>query len=197
MTQFAYRAGDTWVEIIGAWASMLGDHAPGWVDAASPAERQASGAVAIEDGQLRPHAHQTKVGEELVDVGGVPTRRGVFVDLTIDERKAEMTAMLRTSWLVHELSGFDGPGGRVPTDETTQRRLLVALAFPSDYAVPWEARPGEMVLVSAAQIAALSGAIFGHVAVCAAQAYGLQTKIKAAKTHAELSAVDLNAGWPA
>lgn len=202
MTQraYAFRAGDRWIEIIGAWASMLGDHHAGWVDTATPAERQAAGAVEIQDGQLVPHAWQIKLGEELVDKAGVPTRQGVFADLTLDERRHEMIAQLRTLWHVHEVSGFVGPAGHVATDETVQRRLLVALAqldLPhADETIAWEIRPGQIVATSPSQLRLLAAAVFQHVGQCAQHARLKLQQLNAAQDHAQLSAIDLTQGWP-
>lgn len=198
---YAYQQAGQWCEILGAFATDDGSYPPGWAEAATPAERAAAGIVAISFGQLDPLPHQRKVGDdELVDVGGVPTRRGVFETISLDARKANMLAAIRDARWQHEQAGFTGPAGPVRSDDATQGKVTGAVQLfdlnPDLTTLDWELAPGVFASVTKAQLTDMGVAIGAHVQACFTRSRQLTEAVLAAATHAELTTLDLESGWP-
>lgn len=196
---YAYKLNGQWAEAIGAIQTDAGSFPPGWAEAATADERTAAGFVEIAEGQLAPTNQQRKTGEEIADVGGVPTRRGVFEDLLVADRKADLLAAIRATRWTHEQAGFTGPNGHVRADDATQGKITGAiqlLSLTGGASLDWEVAPGFFATILAADVNAMGVAIGQHVQACFTRSRQLTEAVLAATSHAQLDAIDINTGWP-
>lgn len=198
---FAHLMNGHWSEIAGAFSTDIGGYPPGWAEGSAHEERAAAGVHEIVEAVTEPLAHQRLLGVELVDVGGEPTRRSVFEDLTLQEHQAAMLAAIRDRRWTHEQAGFIGPAGPVRTDDKTQSKLTGALVmFGRDTSLStldWELAPGVWATVTEADVAGMGVLVGQHVQACFTRSRELSEAVLAAGTHAGLNAIDITAGWPA
>lgn len=196
---FAYQLDGVWTEIFGAFANEYFSFPPGWADAVTEEERLAVGIHAILEEVQPPLGHQRLIGTEIIDVGGEPTRRGIYEEITVAERQENMVSTIRSLRWEREQGGFMGPGGFVRTDEAARNTALHVVVYMDKAgaaSVDWELAPSTYVTASAQDVTDMLIAVGAHIQACATQARGLTEAVQAATTHAELSAIDVNAGWP-
>jgi hypothetical protein len=198
---FAYLQDGQWVEATGF--VTIGDLAypPGWAEAADPAARAEAGFAEIVIGQTDPLPHQVKTGEELVDVGGQPMRRGIFDVIALADRKAAMLVAIRAARWAHEQGGFTGPQGPVRTDDATQAKITGAVALmglmgENPPPLDWELSPGVFASITLPQLKGLAVLIGQHVQTCFTRSRQLSEAVMAATKHTDLSAIDIETGWP-
>lgn len=113
---------------------------------------------------------------------------------TIAERKAVLFAELTAKRIEKTESGVPFGGKTVPTDKDALVMINSAVSYLGNNPGKTFKRAG-LGEFNAAQLTALQTAIGNMQAPIYARESDLFDAITAAKTHAELDAIDLNAGW--
>ena len=100
-------------------------------------------------------------------------------------------------WMV-ETGGTTIAGMPVPTDRDTQSKLIAARILAKEdpaYTIRWKLPTGFTTL-DAATLIAIADGVRAHVQAAFDREDVLTQAINAATTHADLDAIDINAGWP-
>lgn len=117
------------------------------------------------------------------------------------DRKEGVLEAIRAARYAHEQGGFTTGQGRMRSDDVTQAKITGAVSLfsldPTLMSLDWELAPGVFASVSAAQVQDMGILIGRHVQACFTRSRQLTEAVLAASTHAELSAIDLENGWPA
>ncbi|MFT4099003.1 MAG: DUF4376 domain-containing protein [Rhodoblastus sp.] len=99
-----------------------------------------------------------------------------------------------------EVAGTLAEGMAIPTDATAQSKfagaVMAAMLDPA-YVVTWKLAYGNFVTLGHDQIVAIAQAVRAHVQGCFDHEATLSAQVEAAATPAALSAIDIEAGWPA
>jgi hypothetical protein len=74
---------------------------------------------------------------------------------------------------------------------------LIAQSAGAPFSITWKLADNTIAMMNAAQMIAVGVAVGQHVALCHANAQSLGVAITGASDEAALSAVNVNAGWPA
>lgn len=117
----------------------------------------------------------------------------------LDAAKAMALAELASLRYTKETAGIAFGGATIPTDRQTCSILTgayVQAAGNAAFAIKFKSPDGTFTPINAAQIIAVGNAVTAHVQACFAHESDLADAIKAARTFAELAAVDMTAGWP-
>lgn len=200
MSGYAHKLDGVWTEIAGAFTNDEGSFPPGWAEGVSGKERALAGVAEIAETNTDPKSHQRLIGVELADVGGVPMRAGIYEDLTLAERQAVFQNQVRQARWQHEQGGFTTPAGRARSDDATQSKITGALVMfdtdPDLKTLDWELAPGVWASATQADVAAMGVLVGQHVQACFTRSRQLCEAAQAATKHADLTALDLTAGWP-
>lgn len=119
-------------------------------------------------------------------------------DKPLDAYKAERKAALASIRYDHEISGTTINGTFVNTDRDTQSKLIAARILAKEdpaYTIRWKLPTGFTTL-DAATLIAIADGVRAHVQAAFDREDVLTQAINAATTHADLDAIDINAGWP-
>ena len=199
---FARMIAGAWVEVAGPFTVGAGDHAiqypPGWLDNASPAERAALGAVETVE-ELAPADSMRLLGQQLVDVEGVPHRRWVM-PATNDVRAARRRELSAVRWTRQQTMKWRGRV--VASDDTTTGRIMAAVmraqvTGDQSAMVQWKFGDDDFDTLTLTDLTAYGMAIGAHLQGCYDREVELVADIAAAGAYAAIAAIDLASGWPA
>lgn len=116
-----------------------------------------------------------------------------------DSKTAKLAELAAVRW-EREESGTTFGGNPLATDRTTQGKITAAYIDAKEdptHVVPdWKFGPGVFGSLDAPTIIAAADAIKTHVQACFSHEAALSADIMAAADFDELSAIDLQAGWP-
>ena len=167
----------------------------GWIDGAEDDERKALGAVAIVEDPA-PATSQQLLGQELVDVGGVPHRSWVLppVEQTRTARLAELAAL---RWDKQQIVAWNGRS--VPADDVTTGRIVASIvraqvAGGAGFPIRWKLGDSDFVDLSLADLTGYGIAIGAHLQACYDHEADLAAQVAAS---ADPTSIDITAGWPA
>jgi len=114
-------------------------------------------------------------------------------------KEALQAAIAAKRWAV-ETGGTVAMGVGVRTDEVGQAKLTGAIALfdhdPTLTTIDWEATPGVWVTLDGPTVRGLGVIVGRHIQSCFSHARQLSEAVTAADTHADLDAIDIEAGWP-
>jgi len=155
------------------------------------------------DGALVPVDADTADGRDYQawrDAGGAPAAPAAPAAPTLAETKAQLRAALADRRWRAETAGTMVSGLSLSTDEKTQGKLtaaVVASVLDNDYAVNWKLADGSFLLFDHATLIAVAQGVRAHVQSCFDREAQLVAAIDDAPDIAALTALDIEAGWPA
>ena len=199
---FARLVAGTWVEVAGPFAVGEGADAvqypAGWLDSATPEQRDELGAVAIVD-EPAPADGYKLTGQALVDVDGVPHRRWVEPPIG-DVRAACRAQVALICW--DKQQSMKWRGRVVQADDTTLGRLMAAvmraqLANDPGFSIRWKFGDNDFDTLTLPDVISYGTAIGTHLQACYDREAELIDAITKAVGVAALAAIDLTGGWPA
>lgn len=113
-------------------------------------------------------------------------------------RLQRLSYVAERRWAV-ETSGISFNGMSVPTDTTTQTKIIGAVVgaqIDPTASINWKMNDGTFVMLDATGILAVAMAIRAHVQACFDHEATLRGEIEAAVSREDLDAVDISTGWP-
>jgi hypothetical protein len=199
---YARNVDGAWIEVAAAFTVGVGDDAiqypPMWLEAITAKERADLGAVEIVE-EPPVAAPLQLLGQELVDVGGVPHRRWVLPPAA-DVRAACRAQLAAIRWDRQQTMKWRGRV--VASDDTTTGRIMAAVMraqITGDQAatVQWKFGDADFDTLTVADLTAYGMAIGAHLQGCYDREAELVAAIGAAGDATAVAAIDLGAGWPA
>jgi hypothetical protein len=118
---------------------------------------------------------------------------------TLDEFRAQKLADLANLRWEKETGGTTFNGMPVATDAVSQTKYIGAVVgaqIDPNAVINWKMADGTFVALDAAGITNVAMAVRAHVQACFDREAELKLEIEAASTTEEITAIDLNAGWP-
>jgi hypothetical protein len=119
----------------------------------------------------------------------------------LEQRRSALRVRLAERRWRSETGGvaITGFKSRVDTSRESQAMMSGAL-LAGQYSVvdtfDWKIGPGVWVEITNAQLVVIASAVAAHVQACFSNERAIENKITAATSIAELTAIDINAGWP-
>ena len=202
MTSYARMIAGNWVEVTGPFTVGDGQVAvqypATWLDGITAQERVALGAVGIVE-ELPPAASMQLLGQQLVDVDGVPHRRWVMPPMS-DVRGARRTDLAAERWRRQQVMKWRGRV--VASDDTTTGRIMAAvmraqITGDQGATVQWKFGDNDFDTLTLADLTAYGMAIGVHLQGCYDREAELVDALAGAASYAAITAVDLASGWPA
>ena len=199
---YARHVNGAWIEVAGPFTVGEGADAiqypANWLAGITAEDRAQLGAVGIVE-ELPPAASMQLLGQQLVDVGGVPHRRWVM-PATNDVRAARRAELAAVRWTRQQTMKWRGRV--VASDDTTLGRILAAvfqsqLTGDQSARVRWKFGDNDFDTLTLADLTAYGMAIGAHLQGCYDREAELISALAAAPSYAAISAVDLTSGWPA
>ena len=199
---YARNVNGAWIEVAGPFTVGEGantiQYPANWLAGITAEERAALGAVEIVE-ELPPAASMQLLGQQLVDVDGVPHRRWVM-PATNDVRAARRAELAAVRWTRQQTMKWRGRV--VASDDTTLGRILAAvfqsqLTGDQSARVRWKFGDNDFDTLALADLTAYGMAIGAHLQGCYDREAELISALAAAPSYAAISAVDLTSGWPA
>lgn len=122
----------------------------------------------------------------------------------IDRLRAGRWELVKARRDQAEWSGCNTALGRVDTDPDSQRKTggavqmaMIAQAAGAPFAIDWTMQDNSTVSHDAAAMIAMGVAVGQHVAACHEAALAKRAAIDTATTPEDVTAVDIESGWPA
>ena len=199
---YARLVAGTWIEAAGPFT--VGDGAEaiqypaGWLDSATPEQREELGVVAIVDDPSPADALKL-AGPTLVDVDGVPHRRWV-VPAIGDVRVALRAQVAAIRWAQQQ--SMKWRGRIVQADDTTLGRLMAAviraqLANDPTFSIRWKFGDNDFDTLTLPDVISYGTAIGSHLQACYDHEAELVAAVTSAVGAATVAAIDITSGWPA
>ena len=199
---YARNVNGAWIEVAGPFTVGEGENAiqypANWLGGSTAEERAALGAVEIVE-ELAPAASMQLLGQQLVDVEGVPHRRWVM-PATNDVRAARRKELAAVRWTRQQTMKWRGRV--VASDDTTTGRIMAAVmraqvTGDQSTTVQWKFGDNDFDTLTLTDLTAYGMAIGQHLQGCYDREVELVADIAAAGTYAAIAAIDLASGWPA
>lgn len=199
---YAIKRDGAWIELSGSFTAGEGhasiSYPDGWLENATPEQRAEIGAAEIVEEPPVATSLQL-LGQEVVDVAGVPHRRWVTPPAA-DVRVARRAELAAVRWNKQQTVKWQGRIAQA--DDTTLGRLMAAvlraqLAQDPTFSIRWKFGDDDFAALSIADVTSYGTAIGNHLQACYDREAQLATAIGAAGDAAAVAAIDLTAGWPA
>jgi hypothetical protein len=115
-----------------------------------------------------------------------------------DVRRQKLDQLASVRW-ERETGGMTFNGMAVATDAVSQTKIIGAVVgaqIDPNAVINWKMADGTFVTLDAQAITAVAMAVRAHVQACFDREAELKVEIEAASTTEEITAIDLNTGWP-